>query len=73
MKEMTSQEAIRYLTKSLSMYYIAKQIEVAPISVSNYRSGKNKMGLDTAERFKNVFGIKITDASRPGRKANANN
>jgi len=72
-EETTTKEAIKYLTKSLSMYHIAKQIEVAPISVSNYKTGKNKMGLETAKRFEAIFGIRITDARRPGRTPNENN
>lgn len=74
MKHMTTREAIEFLVREgMSMYRIAKTLRVAPISVSNYRYGDNKMGLVTAARFEELFNIVITDAARPGRKADENN
>lgn len=72
MKNLTTKEAVRYVLNdyTLSMYALAKQLEINSIMISHYKTGKNKMGLKTAAKFEALFDIHITDAGRPGRKAN---
>lgn len=68
MKQMTTQEAVRYVLKTynLSMYAVAKAIQISPIMVGHYKYGRNKMGVETAKRFQATYDIEITDAKPTG-------
>lgn len=70
---MTAAEAIEYVAyvhKIKSLYEIAKalstkDLNVQPIQISNYREG-SKMSSKVADRFKDVYGITISDVHNPG-------
>lgn len=68
MRQMTTQEAVCYAIKSqnLTMYAIAKALQISPIMVGHYKYGRNKMGLKTAKRFQDIYDIKVTDAKPSG-------
>lgn len=72
MSELTTQKAVQWVLKDykLSMYALAKQLQINSIMISHYKAGHSKMGLATAKRFEAIYDIKISDASRPGRKTN---
>jgi transcriptional regulator with XRE-family HTH domain len=73
MEELTTSDAVRKVSLNLTYYAIAKELGVRPIMVTKYRTGESRMGLTTAAKFEQIFGIKITDARRPGRARNENN
>lgn len=58
--------------RELSMYALAKVLDVSAIMISRYKAGEACMGLHTAAVFEYEFQINITDARRPGRQANEN-
>lgn len=76
MKQMTTQEAIKFLTAEsqgvnrVSAYQIAKVLGLSPIMITRYRKGTSLMSYKTADIFRNHFHIEITDATHIGRKQN---
>jgi ribosome-binding protein aMBF1 (putative translation factor) len=69
MKQLNTQDAIREVinTNDLSMYAIGKALSISPIMIGHYKYGRSKMSAETAAKFQELYDIKITDASRPGR------
>ena len=72
MSKMTTMEAVLHvlsINKGMSKYALAGRLGRRPIMVDNWLNG-TRMGGETADRFEDTFGIEITNAYRPGVKAN---
>lgn len=66
---LTTKEAVEYVLREheLSKYSLAiNHLKVRPIMINNYLNG-TRMGEETATRFKDIFGIIITDVFKRGK------
>jgi len=69
MEKLTTKKAVMLVLKDTkrSKYWLAQQLEVQPIMISNYLRPvrPSRMGIKTAELFKQLFTIEITDVYNP--------
>lgn len=62
MVKATTKEAVNILiSRGMSKYRIAKELDMSPVSVNHWLS-KTAMSEKTAAKVKELFGIEITDA-----------
>jgi predicted transcriptional regulator len=75
MRQMTTKEALATLRVEqprVSGYRLAKLLKISAIMITRYRRGDSAMGLETARKFAELYGIEIIDARTPGRQLNEN-
>ena len=54
---------LRYyrLKKSMTKRELAEQLNITPMAISNYESGKRKPDMEILKRMANVLGVRVSD------------